>query len=253
MPGEWPVNDAAARRYAAKTLEEIDFSKRDIVLYVSGTANPDKGEFPQINPHFTNAYYRVWQDGGAYLGLLRYESNWNMRASMATGVETLRRVLRAIAARPDRHRVFLAGESQGAWVIGEAIKDAVAGAAVTRAALWGHPVVAATHYDDGHDPRVLETNHEFDRVSRPISGDPQVAMDAMIALQSNLKPETVPVMARAIVQNPLSAGLSILNFVRDNFVPKPLRQLIPEPHDYEAEMVPGAKFLRHGTRPPAEG
>lgn len=244
--GEWPVDHAAAHHYAELTLRGLDFTKPMIVLYVSGTANPTKGEIPQINANFTNAFYRVWRDGKASLGLMRYESSWNVRPSMATGVETLRYVLRGIAARGGGHRVLIAGESQGAWVISEALKDPVVKRIITRAAIWGHPSVAATHFHDGTDPKVREVNHRWDHVSMPITGNRRQAIDAQIALETKLEPGNLPLIGSALLDNPVAGVLSLVSVVR-GMLPRPLRGFIPEPHNYEEDFVAGATWLRRGS------
>jgi hypothetical protein len=248
--GEWPIDQEAAKRYADRTLRSLDLSKPVVVLWVSGTANPKKGEFPQIAPAFANAVYREFQDGNAGLGLMRYESSWNMRSSISTGVETLRLVLRGLKRR--HKQVLLAGESQGAWVISEALKDPVAHSAITRAALWGHPAVAATHFEDGHDPQVLETNHKWDHVSRPISGDRALAMEALIALESDMSLAKVPLLARALIANPVSGALALMSNLRDH-LPLPIRVMIPEHHNYSEDFLRGVEFLKAGLGQAAAG
>lgn len=249
--GDWPVDHAAAQRYAAQTLATIDWSKPYLLLYVPGTANPDKGQVQKVNPEFANELFRQFPDGNAEIAMLRYSGTWDMRGSISTGVEVLRLVLRAIAARPGpKPTVLLGGESQGAWVISETTRDPIARGAFTRAAIFGHPSLAGTHFEDGHDPAILETNHRLDHVAMPLKGDRAKAMDAQIALETGLSFDKLPLLAQAFLADPLAGSLSLAAQVRDRLA-KRLRPLwVQDHHDYRDDMRRGVEFLRLGVRTP---
>jgi hypothetical protein len=249
--GEWPIDQASAQKYAQQTLAGIDWSKPYLMLYVPGTANPDKGEVQKVNPEFVAEMFRQFPDGDAELAMMRYAGTWDMRGSISTGVEVLRIVLRAIAARPGpKPKVLIGGESQGAWVISEATKDPVARGAMTRAAIFGHPSLAGTHFEDGHDPDVLETNHHLDHVAMPLKGDRAKAMDAQIALETSLTLDKIPLLAQAFLADPLAGSLSIAAQIRDH-LPLRLRPFwVQDHHDYRADMHRGVEFLRTGVRTP---
>jgi hypothetical protein len=161
--GTWSADIARAHYDAERALEAIDWSKDDIYVWVPGTGSHN------INPGFEAAVRDANKNGSASLSRIEYEASDRTRPSVATGIETLRLVLAGIQAHGGHHRVLVAGENQGSWVIGEALSDPLLKNVVTRAVIFGHPQPATHHYEDGHDPDVLEINHSGDEVSTPTS------------------------------------------------------------------------------------
>ena len=53
--------------------------------------------------------------------LVPYEATWRLKESLADGEAVLRGVLQGIAAHGGHHRVMVAGQSLGAWSIGEVL------------------------------------------------------------------------------------------------------------------------------------
>lgn len=233
--GEWPVDWVRARHDARLALNAIDWSKGEIVLWVPGTSNH------KIHEGFEAAVRESWIDGGVSLSRVEYEASWNMRPSTATGIATLRLILAGIAAHGGTHRVMLAGESQGAWLIGEALSDPRLRRVVHRAVLFGHPFVAAHHFDDGHDPGVLEINNAGDQVSAPIKGDVAAGLDAMVAIRT-LNVGGLGTVAKALSQNP-EHGVMILKSLAGGI----FRGLVKDPHNYTGEMSRAVEWLRFGS------
>ena len=233
--GPWKVDPYQAQHDANIALESIDWSKRDIVIWVPGTDNHT------IHPKFEQAVREAW-GADASLSRIDYPATWDMYRSVPTGLATLRIVLQAIAAHGGDHRVFLAGESQGAWLIGEALADPAVGKVVTRAQLFGHPWVAAHDYADGHDARVREVNHVGDQVSEPIKGDVTGAMQAMMAVHQ-LSPAGAGKLAGALVENPKHALLMGEWLLRS--LPG-AKTFLKDPHDYGPDMTFGVEWLRWG-------
>jgi len=135
--------------------------------------------------------------------------------------------------------VHLAGESQGAWAISETVKDPAMRARVSRMVLLGHPWVASTHYDDGHDPNVMEINRRVDIITRPLNGDAQGAVEAVEQIFQR-KIGNIGKLVRALVDNPLSAYLLALTGIRLLTPGGPDR----DPHNYEDAMNAAVQFLR---------
>ena len=242
--GEWPVNLRAAERYARKTLSQIDWSKRDIVLFVSGTADP--GVVAKVDPDFAGAAQSIWAEGGMSLHLLRYESSWDIRESVSTGIHAMRLVLAGIAAHKGNHRIFVAGLSQGSWVAGEALADPRARAVVDRAVLIAHPSIAKHHYEAGEQPNVLEITDKWDRVAMPLKpGTEQHAMAAFLALKK-FKPTDIPLLGRAMLANPKPGLLSLFAAIRES-LPKPIQAVLPDPHHSDRYMLRAANYLRTGV------
>lgn len=237
--GDWKVDTARAHQDARDALNAIDWSKKDIVIWVPGTSNH------AIHSGFEAAVRASWKNGDVSLSRIEYEATWNMRPSVATGVETLRLVLAGIAAHGGNHKVMLAGESQGAWLIGEAMADPMLKNVVDRAVLLGHPFLAEHQYPDGADPRVLTINHKNDQVAEPVKGNLDIALDAMCSIHTgNVKdfPKLIP----AILQNPRHGVLLLGSLVRWG-IPK---GWVVEPHDYNPDMTRTIEYLRWGTDGP---
>lgn len=240
--GPFPIDHARARADAEATIASIDFSKRDIVLWIPGSGAVG------VHPDFEDAVLREWPDGRVSLSALRYEASWHMRRSVATGIETLRLVLAEIRRRGGDHHVMLAGESQGAWVISEALADPSLRSTVDRALLMGHPWLARHQYLDGRDPNVRVLNNPGDMVTLPINGDPGKGLDALVAIYT-LQLAKLPQIVSAVIQNPLHA-VKLLSSIQ--FALPFVKGLRPNPHRYESNFPAGLKFLRQSSATPIE-
>ena len=232
--GPWPVDAARAKADAQRVLNSIDFSKRDIVLWVPGTSNH------HVPDRLAAAVHAAWKDGGASLTHVEYPATWDMRPSVATGVATMKLVLAGIAAQGGNHRVLVAGESQGAWVLGEALADPLLGRVVDRAVLFGHPGLAKTHYEGGRDPRVLEVNAEGDHVAAPVQGEAAKALDASVAINQKR------LWKLGTIGDALAANLAIMpDMIRNGLGQTSLlRGVLRNAHDYTGRMTDAVEFLR---------
>ncbi len=234
--GAFPVDWNQARRNAQRTLASIDWSQRDIVLWVPGTSQAS------VNPAFAQAVASAWSGSDVSVSRVHYAANWNIRPSVATGIATMRLVLAGIAAHTGQHRVMLAGESQGAWVIGEAIADPTLRRVIDRAVLLGHPWLAAHQYLDGRDQGVRVLNNSGDLITIPMSGDPARGLEAMIAVHT-LQFGQLPLVVRSMIENP-RLGMKLIGTVR--YAIPGLRNLWKNPHDYADRMAEAVGFLRDG-------
>lgn len=237
--GEWTVDWERAHADAQRTLDAIDFSKRDIVIWVPGTSNH--------GPHkaFEAAVRDAYQGDGSNLVALEYEATWHLRRSLPTGIATMRLVLEGIRARGGDHRVLLSGESQGAWIIGEVVADPAVSKVVDRAVLIGHPWLAAHHYDRGQDPRVRVINHAGDQVALPVRGNPTDGLDAMLAIRT-LDLSRAGALVKAIAANPDHGVKMLANII---YAIPFVKTLLKNPHVYDGEMTRAVEYLRHGTLP----
>lgn len=231
--GDFPIDWQRAREDAARTLASIDWSRRDIVVWVPGT------DSSSIHPRFAQAVADAGRGRSMSVVRMHHQASWNMRPSVATGIATMKLVLAGIAAHGGDHRVVLAGESQGAWIIGEAIVDPMLRRVVDRAVLLGHPWLAAHHYDDGHDPDVRVINNPGDLVTIPVTGDPGRGLDAMVAVYT-LQWSRLPLVLRAMLENPVHGAKLISNL---RFAIPVLKHLWKNPHDYGEHMQSVATFL----------
>ncbi len=237
--GEWEVDWERAHADAQKTLDAIDFSKRDIVIWAPGTSNH--------GPHkaFEAAVSEAYRGEGSNLVALEYEATWHLRRSLPTGIATMRLVLEGIKARGGDHRVLLSGESQGAWIIGEVLADTAVSGIVDRAVLLGHPWLARHQYDAGQDPRVRVINHAGDQVALPVRGSATDGLDAMLAIRT-LDLSKAGSVVRAITANPDHGVKMLLNLV---YAIPFVKSLLKNPHVYDGEMTRAVEYLRHGSLP----
>lgn len=237
--GEWTVDWERAHADAQKTLDAIDFSKRDIVIWAPGTSNHGP------HPSFEAAVREAFRGAGSNLVALECESSWHLRRSLPTGIATMRLVLEGIRARGGDHRVLLGGESQGAWIIGEVLADPVVSKVVDRAVLLGHPWLAKHQYDRGQDARVRVINHGGDQVAMPVKGNPSDGVDAMIAIHTR-DLSRLGSLVKAITANPLH-GVKLLGNLA--YAMPFLKNLLKDPHAYHGDMTRAVEYLRHGTLP----
>jgi hypothetical protein len=166
-----------------------------------------------------------------------------MRPSVATGVETLKLVLAGIAAMGGNHRVLLAGDSQGAWVLGEAIQDPMFRSVVDRAVMMGHPSLAASHFP-ASDPNIIEINKPDDPVATPVKGSPDDAVDTYTALYT-FQLWRLPLILRTLILNP-NQGVNLVTSLI-SLIPG-LKGKIRNPHGYDEVMNQVAAFLDSGDK-----
>lgn len=243
--GPWYVDWARAQADADAVLSSIDFTKRDIYIWVPGTSCHD------VHPAFRAALEQDPAHRTASLTYLRYEATWEMRRSLPTGLATLLLVLEEIRKRGGSHRVLLGGESQGAWIAGEAAAHPILGRMVDRAVLMGHPWLAANQYSDGHDPRIFEVDHRGDMVTLPIRGSATAGFDAMIGLRT-LHVADLARTAGVFLRNSAQTLQMIISL--GALVP-PIKRRMHNPHIYDMEMPGAVRFLDSGiggtnTQPP---
>jgi hypothetical protein len=242
--GEWTVEWDRAQRDARAVLEQIDFSRRDIVIWVPGTDNNG------MHKVFGAAARAAWSGEADQVSMvpMQYEATWNIRRSFPTGLATMKLVMEGIRQRLTergelgRKRVLLAGESQGGWIIGETMADPKIRPLVTRAITAGHPWLAKHQYEDGHDPVMRTINHTGDQVAMPVSGDITMGMDAMTAVRTGDIIPNIPKIVLGILQNPVHGVLILHNQLHGS----PIGPLLSDPHNYHVEFPRMVEFLRSG-------
>jgi hypothetical protein len=243
--GPWTVDWKAARADAQATLDSIDFSKREVLIWVPGTDGKGVHRDFQLA-----ANYQYGATGDVSVTALKYDAAWALRTSLPTGLATMKLVLEGIRQRlesipvAERPKILLGGLSQGAWIIGEAAADPKVGSVITRAMLVGHPWLAKTQYVDGHDKRIMVLNHPGDQITLPVAGDPGVGLDAMIAVRTGKLGSDFGTVAKAILANPLHGVLLLHTTMRDHLTW--LRPYLRDPHQYGYEMQRMVHFLHTG-------
>lgn len=236
-----PPDTKRAVHDARRALTAIDWSRRDVVVWMPGTSDH------KPKPKLVEAIRATFPKSTSSFVTLDYVSTWELASSAPTAVATIRTFLTGARRRlRPGQRLLVAGESQGAWAIGEALADPMLRRVVTRAVLFGHPQLAATHYEDAHDLGVMEFNHAGDPVSVPLAGDPNDAMRAISLLYTGKALADIPLLGRVLVQN-TGVALTILgNYLRGlGLLPKNPN----DRHDYGKDFLEGAHFLKTGARP----
>lgn len=235
--GPFPVDWVRAHADARRTLDQINWAQRDVVIWVPGTGSKI------IHPAFEDTVRGSWTDGRVSLVRMHHEASWNMRPSVATGIATMKLVLAGIAAHGGDHRIMLAGESQGAWIIGEAMADPMLRRVVSRAFLLGHPWLATHHYDDKHDPDVRVINNDGDLVTMSIKGDSEAlarGLDAMVAIYTG-RVWKLPLVISSLLANPIH-GWKLISSIK--FALPGANKRWQNPHHYDRHMKEAVAFLR---------
>jgi hypothetical protein len=239
VPGE--IDHARAQADAQRVLESIDFSKPEIALWVPATGS-----------HSIPASWRRSVDaqfgGRASQALVDYPADFDFNDSVSTGMETLKLVLAGIAERGGHHRVTVAGHSQGAWVIGDAIDTPQLARMVDKAVIYGHPAPARVDWSRAGDPNVRQVDDPNDPFTTPLEGGRQ-ALQAMDELQDGRSVDgqaldlggilgRVSGLAKTAIANP---RLSV--YLLGKHVLPADREDGRDPHHYDAQYGVGARFL----------
>lgn len=228
VPGD--VDHARAEREAKKTLDSIDFSRQNIVLWMPATGS--------------HSIPRDWQKGvdaafgdTASSALVNYPANENFNDSVSTGQETLRLVLQGIAERGGDHSVHVAGHSQGAWVAGDTLANPVLNRMVDSAMLYGHPSTARVDWSKTNDAKVRQLDDPEDPFTKPGTGLRQ-ALDGIAAIKRDGDWSQVGKIAAATLVNPaLGAYLIGRTVFKKDWSGN------SDPHHYNTRYAQGARFL----------
>ncbi|MBC7460583.1 MAG: hypothetical protein H7287_04410 [Thermoleophilia bacterium] len=246
--GRFVVDEARARRDANAALARIDFSKRDIMLWVPAT------DGHAIDSYFQRAHdFATTRAGDVSLSVVDYVSTWELRQSCPTGIATLKLVLAGIRERLGadlrHHDVTIGGMSQGAWIVGEVMADPKYADFVKRAALMGHPWLAAHQYNSGQDRRVRVVNNPDDQVTLPVVGSAADGLDSMAAVHMGRLSSSLALLARTIAKNPIHGWLLAKSYTYTWPLFKGLWQ---DQHNYDNDMVRGYVYLETGAYVPSQ-
>lgn len=240
----WQADLEQARHDAAEILKRIDWSQRDILIVVPGTG--DRGLLREQHDQIA----RTWPKGGVSVAFVDYDTSWNFTRSVPQGMETLRLVLAGIAARGGGRRVFLVGQSQGALIIGEAMREQAVRDMVTRASILGHPWISRTAYPRGFDPKVWQHTNPDDPLASHINGSARQAVEAISML---LRGDLLGALPALVTQGPLNLPQAIGTLVwavrGKAGVP---HWLMKDPHSYVEWYEPALAFIRDGAGPVAD-
>jgi hypothetical protein len=230
-------------------LSKIDWTNPRIVIWGPGTS-----EY-WIKEPFDDAVHAFAPN--QHIAMIPYESTWLFSESVPDGVAVLTGVLKAIHRIDPSRKVLLAGESQGAWIVGNVLADKSVSGMIERASLWGHPG-AAKHYP-GHVPhspakplnytpdgRVREVDNASDVVTAPLGDQTDQVMGAVEAFARRQFVPAIEVFAHYAVENP---GV-VKELLRSQLwrLPGFASKDGANPHDYDADMVRGVRFLITGQR-----
>ncbi|MBC7460649.1 MAG: cutinase family protein [Thermoleophilia bacterium] len=209
-----------------KAYDAIDFSKRDIVIWM-----------PSTDEHYLPAALRKGLEAAGLDGsavMLDYPANFDFAPSVSTGMESLKELLARIAEQGGDHRVLLAGHSQGAWVIADAMENDTVHAMVDKAMLFGSPGTAVTHYTNRADPKVVEVDDKGDVLGQPVQ-----ERDALLSeLRGwfNGDPSSALPLLGSAMRNPRLGAYLVAKTVDPE-------RWKDDPHRYENFMADGAAWL----------
>jgi hypothetical protein len=228
---------AAAKKYAAEAIKAINWSKPDIALWVPGTG------MTGMDPVWTYDAHQQFTD--ASVSAINYPATVDFASSVSTGMETVRLVLAEIAKRGGDQRVMIGGHSQGAWVIGDAMRDPAIHGAIDRAVLYGNPGLAAAHYDDRRDGKVVELNDRHDPVHNS-DRDRRRFMRGLHGIEAGITPQNgVDLVLGAVANSELASYWE--SMTNDGN-----RWSHADPHVYTAQFRAGLEWLDTGAVAPGE-
>lgn len=214
----------------------IDPAREHIFIWVPGTSQ--KG----ILTGFQKAVDDLL-NGSAQVLHVQYPAAWNFSISVPMGTEALKRLLRQVhAAKTENQKIYLAGLSQGSWIISNVIADPELRAMSTKTILFGHPGVAPNHFHEENDDDVWEVNNPGDAVTFGWDGKEQAIVDS-INMFFNGKPiRGLIALFGCIVMHPKTTLLIIelLLFKLPIFKDKRL-----SPHDYTGQMPYAVYWMTH--------
>lgn len=231
-----PADTQEARKQSDKTLSQIDWSQRDIVIWVPATLSHE------VPKGWEKAVSQEWGNSKTKPVLLDYPASVNFRSSVPTGIEALKLTLDGIKKHGGNHRVLLAGHSQGAWVIGDAMLDPVVAAKVDKAVLYGRPTQARSDNPRLHESNKVEVvNNADDPFTQKTTGIDQAAQ-GLKELDRDNKPGAVLgalTIGAAVLANPFLAAYLIGRKISHNSW-----RGNADPHHYDRDFAAGAKRLR---------
>lgn len=219
-------------------IPQIDFSKDVIVVWVPGTndRNIPKVFLREINTAFKNST----------VVLSDYVATWNFSVSIPHGVFTLAAILNHIKKNKKKNaKVFLAGQSQGALVVGEAMAKKEYFSLVNRAVLFSHPGVSKHHYEGAS--KVVEFNNQYDVTTFEWGQSDEDKEKIIRAVDEFMTGDLTKALYLLKVgfKNPLDAAWLGISSLR--LLPVPIFKGIPAFHDVSDEDYRRAiNYLRDG-------
>lgn len=217
-------------------IDDIDWSAPAITIWVPGTS-----EY-WIKQRFLDELHR--QAPGAHVTMVPYQATWRFSTSVPDGMAVLKGVLREIARRAPGRPVFLAGESQGSWVISATLTDPEFAKQVTRTSIWGHPAAAPQEF--GRAGAVRETNNPADIVTMKLGDNPAAVLAAVEQLSLRNFGVGLSRLAAYAVQRP-DMLMKLLEFW--SFALPIVGKGKQNAHDYDDDIVHGVDFLLEGLDP----
>lgn len=233
-------NAAQARAEADSVLAALDRTKQDLVLWLPGTYMPGA---PKA---FRDA---LTERLGSNVSLASFptHNDYYVQRGAVDSAAALDLVVGDLArTRRPGQRILLAGDSQGAWSIGEAMQHPQVAAAVDRAVLTGNPGVSAHQYDDASDPKVRELFNEGDTVAADYRGDASLMVNAAERFLQG-EPAQVLRMVPAVVNNPAAAVRAVSSAVSIRF----FDGYEHDPHNYDPRAGEAVGWLAGAPRPSA--
>jgi len=203
----------------------IDLTKDVIILWVPGTSNHS---IPASLLNLAQTRF-----SSVDIHLVNYMASWKFSESVPNGTGNLRAVLDYLRKHLRKgQKILLAGESQGAWVISNVLKEQQYYGMIDKAVLLGHPGVAEAHFPS--DGKILELNNFDDVSTKDIEWNKkeEVARNVEKAMQLDIS--SLPFWLSFGVTHPeMLLWLGVLGVSKLPVV----GGVIKPPHDYQKDML----------------
>lgn len=206
--------------------------KKIEVIWVPGTSNHT------VNPAFKKAIHRP-------VTLVNYDASWRLPSSTSDGYQKL--TVAILKAWRNHHRIYLAGESQGALLISRAINDPNLSGIIDRALLFGNPGIAPKHSERDRNVKVI--NHPYDPATFDW-GDEEHVMKAIDRLIYEHDLSQLGFFLFVILTHPVQTAIAGYMSLRHVSI---LAPFIPAVHDYSNDMEAGVQWLMKSDVQPHNG
>lgn len=147
-------------------MNRIDFGVDYLVVWVPGTGGHE------VHPAFKDSCDKILKNN-YQLFVVEYPAQWDLENSVPAGIEKTKNLLLDLVTRKGpNQKVVVAGSSQGAWVLSDALDCEMAYKRIHRAVLMGHPGLDGTgdHVANIPGEKIWEINHPNDAVTYPWKG-----------------------------------------------------------------------------------
>jgi len=207
-----------------------------VFIWVPGTGGHE------VHPAFKAAAIKATK-GDCQFVVIDYPASVDFIGSVKKGIVALTKVLNEVdIARQPHQKIYLAGSSQGSWVISDTLYTNEALLAIPdKVVLFGHPGLSANHhhFDDHH--KIWEIDNPNDAVTFGWNTVERKEISKALSDIYKLKPHGITTLIKYSFKRPLLLWrLFVLIVLHTKLI-----NWVTSPHDYSNEMPLAVYWLVH--------